>query len=170
MSDSDSSDKGKRSRNMTRAEKFDEPFDSPWHVYLASEAWNGGDFTTVPYYLSRLQEVNYFRKSDSELDQAVQRFFATQYSEEVSIIFGDRMHWGFAAEVLRQLFFREQGWELPCKPKEFAAYEAFLKDPAASITMIAKRARTTEKQVLRMSSLTWPHASYQRLRREGQAG
>jgi hypothetical protein len=156
-------------RHHRWADKFDEPFDSTWHVQMARDAWIGGDFTTVPYYLSRLQEVNHFRKSDSELDQAVQRFFATQYSEEVAAIFRDRMHWGFAAEVLRHLFFQGQGSEVPLKPKVFAAYEAFLKKPNATLAEIARRAKTTEKQILKMSSLTWAHRRYQRLLNDGEA-
>lgn len=147
------------------AEQFDEPYDSPLHSDMAQNAWIGGDFVTVPYFLGRLQEINYFRMSDLELDQAVQRFIAAQYSEAVTILFCDRKHWHLVAEVLQQLFLLQRGEAPSLKPKVFAAYEQFLRKPSSTLEEVARQAGTTEKQVRKMSSLVWAHADFQRLPR-----
>jgi hypothetical protein len=138
-------------RYPTQAEKFDEPFTTEWHRLQSEDSWIGGSYTMVPYYLSRLQGTNYYKLSKEELDLAVKRYVAQQYSDEVAVLCDGRLLWNIAAIVLRHQFCVENDKPSPYKPKEIAAYHAFLKDPYATNAQLAKRVNTTEKQLHRLA-------------------
>jgi hypothetical protein len=133
------------------ADNFDEPFTTEWHRLRSEDSWIGGSWTMVPYYLSRLQGVNYYRVPKEDLDLAVKRFIARQYSEAVAVLCDGRRLWDIAAIVLRHQFCIENNKPSPYKAKEIAAYQEFLKDPAATDAELARRAKTTEKQLRRLA-------------------
>lgn len=133
------------------ADNFDEPFTTEWHRYQSEDSWIGGSWTMVPYYLSRLQGVNYYRLSREELDAAVKRYVAQQYSAEVAVLCDGRRLWDIAAIVLRHRFCIENDKPSPYKAKAIAAYQEFLRDPHATDAELARRAKTTEKQLRRLA-------------------
>jgi hypothetical protein len=130
---------------------FDQPLDSDAHRDLAENGWIGGDSITVRYWLGRLLHRSLFRESEEAVSHALQQYFADRGYLAGAIIVRDRQAWSPAAVVLQYHAAASYGCTPPKNPRLASALEGLMIDPAIADSELAARAKTTAKQIARMS-------------------
>jgi hypothetical protein len=142
------------------AEYFDAPPSSREHMILRDECWLGGDLIEVRFYLGRLLKQNLFRESNDDVGRTLIAYLKTTTSAEGAALVADEgLHaWQVVVPVLKYRFESEVEGARKPPPREAAAIEAFLKNPAIGSQDLARAARTTEKQLNRMTDLNLARA------------
>jgi len=144
------------------ANAFDLPVDSDEHRLLAETAWMGGNWVTVRYWLGRLSCRNLFRESNDTVRQSLQHFISGIGSVEGASLLSDPQAWSIATIILRHQLETLEGLKPTQNPRLVAALYALASDPALTISQLATIARTTEKQVARMSDVTYLRRLWER--------
>jgi hypothetical protein len=139
----------------TLAQHFDLPETSPEHRLLAETAWMGGELVSVRYYLGRLLKRNLFRESHEEVNRCLRTWVAQRTSEAGAVLIRGPGTWQIPDAILRREFEIETNRRPTGRPREIAAVVQFLTTPTISLADLAKKVRTTEKQLKRMSLLNY---------------
>jgi hypothetical protein len=140
------------------ATAFDAEPNSEEHRRLAESVWLGGAFVEVRYYLGLLLKRNLFRESHSEVDRRLIAFMKTITSREGARLLADDRSWYLAVPLLRFRYESELLGSAKRKPRNVMAVEEFLKDPSITLSALASRVGTTEKQLSRMTELRYARA------------
>lgn len=135
------------------ARYFDAPIDSWEHRSLAEDCWLVGPSVSTRYYLGRILKRNLFRVSDAILIPMVREFIAKQTSKEGVALLDDLEFLSVADLLLCHHYERQMFGRSKRNKKLVAAVQAFLANPTMSDEELARTARTTEKQLARMSLL-----------------
>ena len=135
------------------ARKFDQPLDSPENRDLAENGWIGGDHVTVRYWLGRLLNRNLFRERDNAVEEALQDYFIKRGQPKGARLLADRQIWSPIAKLLQHHVEGSRVTHKKHNPRLLAALEAVMSDPGLSDSELAKLAKTTEKQIARMSDV-----------------
>jgi hypothetical protein len=154
------------------AEAFEAPIDSQEHTLLRDTAWNGGPLVEGRYLLGMLTGTNLFRVSDDEYARTLYEFISHRVSPRAAAIFCPTYDLQLMP-YLRLVYHRETDFPainmgVPSVPSSRRnerverGIEYLLHNLDASIEDIAKVLATTQKQVLRMSDVTYAHRMIQR--------
>jgi hypothetical protein len=136
------------------AHAFDQPIESQEHQELASSAWMGGELIVVRYWLGRLLRRNFFREFDDVVKQALQDYLVKIGCNKGSPSAFDYQAWLPIATLLRQQVETEEGCAPTKNARLVAAIQAVLTDPELNDSELAAVAKTTAKQIARMSEVS----------------
>jgi hypothetical protein len=144
------------------ARAFDQPLDSPEHRDLAENGWIGGGSVTIRYWLGRLLHRNLFRESDDAVKALLEQYFINRGQYKGASLVADFQAWSSAAQLLRHHLELTTGVPSTSNPRLLAALDAVMTNPNLSELQLAKIAKTTEKQVARMTHVfvlrkIWKH-------------
>jgi hypothetical protein len=133
---------------------FDQPIESREHQDLATTAWMGGEDVSVRYWLGRLLRRNFFRESDDAVKDALQKYFIEVGCEKGAPLVSDYQAWSSVATLLQSQVEIYDGRPPTKNPRVVAAIRAFFANPELTDVELAAIAKTTEKQIARMSDVT----------------
>jgi hypothetical protein len=136
------------------AHAFDQPIDSKEHQSLATTAWMGGPLVEMRYWLGRLLNRNLFRESVERVQDALSHALSELAPPAGASVFANARAWSATLTILRDLVEQRDGVRPTAKPKYLAVLRALLANPDLTTFELAKLARTTEKQIARMSDVT----------------
>jgi hypothetical protein len=153
------------------ATAFDAEPNSEEHRRLLESVPLGGAFVEVQYYLGRLLRRNLFRQSYEEVHRRLVSYMRTITSREGARFLADEGDWSLSAPLLRFRFERDILGSTQRLPREVMAVEEFLTNPSITLTELARKVGTTEKQLCRMTQLNYARALPIRAeaRRQGRA-
>jgi hypothetical protein len=137
----------------TLAHKFDQPIESREHQDLASTAWMGGELVSVRYWLGRLLRHNFFRESDDAVKHALRNYFAANGCEKGSRLASDYQSWRPLATLLQHEVELSEGCQLTKNSRLVLALQAIMANPELTDAQLAAIAKTTEKQIARMTDV-----------------
>lgn len=135
------------------AQAFDQPIESREHQVLASSAWLGGELVTVRYWLGRLLGHNFFREPDDMVKEALRNYLVERGCERGSRLATDCQSWRPLAILLQDQVERREGCTPTQNRRLVAAIAAVLAEPGSTNSELALVAKTTEKQIARMSDV-----------------
>jgi hypothetical protein len=136
------------------AHAFDQPIDSPEHQDLAATAWMGGEGISVRYWLGRLLRHNFFRESDDTVKVALKKYFTEAGCEKGSQLVADYQSWSALTIHLKHKVEIGENSRPTTTPKLVTALQAVMADPERTDVELAVVAKTTEKQIRRMTEIT----------------
>jgi hypothetical protein len=144
------------------ARAFDQPLDSPEHRELAENGWIGGENVTVRYWLGRLLRRNLFRESNDAVEALLQQYFIDRGQKHGAGLVSDHQSWSPLAILLRHHVELSAGLRSTKNPRLLAALDAVMTNPDLNDSQLAKHAKTTEKQIARMTDVfilrkIWKH-------------
>ncbi len=135
------------------AHAFDKPIGSREHQDLAGTAWMGGEAVSVRYWLGRLLCRNFFRESDDDVKEALQKYLIAHGCDKGSTLAYNYESWSSLAIALQHQFELREGSN-PNKNRRLpAAIWGVLVDPDATDAQLAAHSKTTEKQIARMTDV-----------------
>jgi hypothetical protein len=114
----------------------------------------GGDFVTVRYWLGRLLRRNFFRESDDVVKQALQEYLVKIGCKKGSPLISDHLAWSPVSTLLQHHVESEERASPAKNARLVAAIRAVLTDPELTDSQVAAIAKTTEKQIARMSDVS----------------
>jgi hypothetical protein len=122
---------------------------------LEEAAALSGPSVAVRYYLGRLIGRNLFRSEDQQVSRALVAFVAKMISRRgASVLTAGRLQrWTVAVPLLRDALDARTCGKRRTKPKRVAAIEVLLKDPSLDGEALARAARTTSRQLARISEI-----------------
>jgi hypothetical protein len=136
------------------ARAFDAPFDSAEHKDLEENGWIAGNTVTLRFYLGRLIRKNLFRVSDARVTRSFVRYIGDRTSRRGAELLRLGQGWDVAEFLLRHYFELQTRGKSSRNPREVAAIESFLTNQKLTEAKLARLAKTTEKQLARMTTLT----------------
>jgi len=144
------------------ASAFDQPVDSPEHRMLAETASMGGNLVTVRYWLGRLINRNLFRETHGSVKVALQQYLTDQKCPKGASLVFDPQSWSSIVLLLQHHMEIRTGVRPTQNPRLIAAIQAVMNDPDMDNSQLAKIAKTTEKQLARMTDVfvlrkVWKH-------------
>lgn len=137
------------------AHVFDQPIESQEHQSLAADAWLGGAPISLRYWLGRLLRRNFFRDSDDAVKQALRQYLVEIDCEKGAFLFSDPQCWSPVTILLRHQVEVRDSLGSTQNAKKVAAVKAMLANPDLTDLELAAIAKTTGKQIARMSDLTF---------------
>jgi hypothetical protein len=143
---------------------FDMPHETPEHQMLCQTAWMAGGSVMVPYFLGRLLGENLFRCERTAIAEKLRKFFVQRGWHKSAPLAANFSSWDTLGHLLEHYVQPRHHKGEPLQ--RLLAIEAFLLIPNATDQEIARQIGTTEKQVARVSALTW----LRRLLRESSNG
>jgi hypothetical protein len=150
---------------MTRGEfASDDDFDTEWHRLRREEGWLGGPFTELRYFLSCLTRINYER-TPFEVWEPAARDFISNDASSTGWITRSTYFPEFAVLLLRELYRQSdigKRYPIRAETRQEKATRFALAHPNLNIEELAKRLKTTVKQLQRNSSLMLALREYQR--------
>ena len=132
---------------------FDQPIQSRDHQDLAATAWMGGELVSVRYWLGRLLQRNFFRESDDAVKEALRKHFIQNGCEKGSHLVSDYQSWSAMVTLLQHQVEVSEGRESTKNARLVAALQAVMANPELADSELAAIAKTTEKQIARMTDV-----------------
>lgn len=136
------------------AAHFDEDPGSHNHSALREILWLEGEYLECRYFLSWATGVNEFRRRQEEFEADYQAYIVNAWPE--SQMFLKSSYWRRFFLVLLRHQYRDRkvgvAHPIQSEAKEDRALRLLMSNPAMSHAELAKALKTTEKQLLRMSS------------------
>lgn len=136
------------------AHAFDQPIESREHQDLATTAWMGGELVSVRYWLGRLLRRNLFRESDDAVRESLRKHFVEIGCEKGSLLVADLQAWSPVATLLQHEVEVSDGCGPAKIPRLVAALQAVMANPELTNLELAAIAKTTEKQIARMTDVS----------------
>jgi hypothetical protein len=143
---------------------FDLPTDSAEQRAFMEEAWFGGSFVTIPYWLGRLVGRNLFRESKGTWVAALQQYFVDRGEPVSARMAANTYCWDTIARLLEHRGRVALGIPTRAKPRLIVAIETTLEHPEMPLAELARIVNTTEKQIARMSDVTVLRDCWRRMR------
>jgi hypothetical protein len=117
---------------------------------------------TVRYWLARLLRRNLFRESDDAAKRELRQYFTNRGQEKGASLADDLQSWSPMVVLLKHHVEISEGRRPTKRRKLISALEAVMADPDLTNSQFAKRAKTTEKQIARMTDVfqiqkLWKH-------------
>jgi hypothetical protein len=135
------------------AEYFDLPVDSKEHRILRDDCWIGGEYVSIRYFLGRLIRQNLFRESDDIVGTALARYLKRNGWTHGALMVGDPQVWSPAVKLLKHQLELKEGVKPTQNARLIAAIAAVMNDASISDANLAAYAKTTVRQIARMSDI-----------------
>lgn len=136
-----------------QVDPFDQPVSSNEYQRLAATIWMGGDLLTVRYWLGRILRHNLLREPDHSVKVLLKRFCLSNGYDKGSLLVDDYQSWPSFSLILQHEVEQNESDKKRKNLKLIAAIQAMLTDPELTDSELASIAKTTEKQIARMSNI-----------------
>jgi hypothetical protein len=114
----------------------------------------GGSSISVRYWLGLLCGRNLFRESDDVVKEALRQYFIERGFERGASVVADFQSWTPVATVLQSDVELKENVKPTQNPRLVAALQGVLIDPDITDEQLAIDAKTTVKQIARMSDIS----------------
>jgi hypothetical protein len=135
------------------AQAFDQPVDSLEHINLMKEIVIAGSDYELRYWFRRVQQYNFFRKDEEFLIATLQQYMISNGYIKGAKLIQDYQCWPALVILFRHQVEIQAGYHLTNSNKLVTAIQAVLFNPELTNAALAVIAKTTEKQIARMSDV-----------------
>ncbi|MDX1964702.1 MAG: hypothetical protein SFX18_16250 [Pirellulales bacterium] len=137
------------------ADHFDAPITSDKHRGLRDDARLGGSHVEAPYWLGRLLNRNFFRLDWADFIQALNEYLEDIVSPSVAKVLTSISGLDLATKVL--MYAARDLLDFPQKQltREMTGLFMLAQNPELSNEDLAKKLKTTPKQVARMTNVNY---------------